>query len=85
MAPEEGSERSFLARSYERHVSLLGKEVLLVDDGVIRQHLQGFEPCAVQRFVLLARKGEEFGQRDAVGCGDVGELGDDAVVLGSHN
>ena len=62
-------------------VSLLDKEILLVDDGVIRQHLQGFEPCAVQRFVLLAREGEEFGQRDAVGRGDVGEFGDDAVVL----
>ena len=62
-------------------VSLLDKEILLVDDGVIRQHFQGFEPCAVQRFVLLAREGEEFGQRDAVGRGDVGEFGDDAVVL----
>ena len=63
------------------HVSLLDEEILLVDDGVVRQHLQGFEPCAVQRFVLLAREGEEFGQRDAVSRGDVGELGDDAVVL----
>ena len=62
-------------------VSLLDKEVLLVDDGVVRQHLQGFEPCAVQCFVLLAREGEEFGQDDAVGRGDVGELRDDAVVL----
>ena len=65
-------------------VSLLDKEVLLVDDGVVRQHLQGFEPCAVQRFVLLAREGKEFGQRDAVGRGDVGELRDDAVVLDSQ-
>ena len=62
-------------------VSLLDKEILLVDDGVVRQHLQGFEPCTVQCFVLLAREGEEFGQRDAVSRGDVGELGDDAVVL----
>ena len=74
-------EKALLGALLRCHVSLLDEEVLLVDDRVIRQHLQGFEPSAVQRFVLLARKGEEFGQRDAVGCGDVGELGDDAVVL----
>ena len=62
-------------------IPLLDEEILLVDDGIIGQPLQGFEPSAVQRFVLLAREGEEFGQRDAVGRRDVGELRDDAVVL----
>ena len=74
-------EKAPLGAVLRRRVSFFDKEVLFVDDGVVRQHLQGFEPCAVQRFVLLAREGEEFGQRDAVSRGDVGELGDDAVVL----
>ena len=74
-------EKAPLGTLLRSRVSFFDKEVLFVDDGVIRQHFQGFEPSAVQRFVLLARKGEEFGQRDAVGCGDVGEFGDDAVVL----
>ena len=74
-------EKAPLGALLRSRISLLDKEVLLVDDGIVRQHLQGFEPCAVQRFVLLAREGEEFGQRDAVGRGDVGELRDDAVVL----
>ena len=74
-------EKAPLGAVVQSLVSLLDKEILLVDDRVIRQHSQGFEPCTVQRFVLLAREGEEFGQRDAVSRGDVGELGDDAVVL----
>ena len=74
-------EKAPLGAVVQSLVSLLDEEVLFVDDGVIRQHLQGFEPCTVQRFVLLAREGEEFGQQDAVSRGDVGELGDDAVVL----
>ena len=74
-------EKAPLGAHLRCHVSLLDKEILLVDDRVIRQHSQGFEPCTVQRFVLLAREGEEFGQQDAVSRGDVGELGDDAVVL----
>ena len=74
-------EKAPLGAVLRSRIPLLDEEVLLVDDGVVRQHLQGFEPCAVQRFVLLAREGEKFGQRDAVGRGDVGELRDDAVVL----
>mgnify|MGYP001048961848 CR=1 FL=1 len=74
-------EKAPLGALLRSRVSFFDKEVLFVDDGVIRQHLQGFEPCTVQRFVLLAREGEEFGQQDAVSRGDVGELGDDAVVL----
>ena len=74
-------EKAPLGALLRSRVSFFDKEVLLVDDRVIRQHSQGFEPCAVQRFVLLAREGEEFGQRNAVGCRDVGEFGDDAVVL----
>ena len=74
-------EKAPLGALLRSRVSFFDKEVLLVDDRVIRQYSQGFEPCTVQRFVLLAREGEEFGQQDAVSRGDVGELGDDAVVL----
>ena len=74
-------EKAPLGTLLRSRVSFFDKEVLFVDDGVIRQHFQGFEPCTVQRFILLAREGEEFGQQDAVSRGDVGELGDDAVVL----
>ena len=74
-------EKAPLGAVVRSRIPLLDKEILLVDDGVVRQNFQGFEPCAVQRFVLLAREGEEFGQRNAVGCRDVGEFGDDAVVL----
>ena len=77
-------EKAPLGTLLRSRVSFFDKEVLFVDDGVIRQHFQGFEPCAVQCFVFLGREGEEFGQCDAVGRSDVGELGDDAVVLDSQ-
>ena len=51
-------EKAPLGAVVRSRIPLLDKEILLVDDGVVRQNFQGFEPGAVQRFVLLAREGE---------------------------
>lgn len=62
-------------------VTLLDEEVLLVDDGVVRENLQRLDPGGVQRLVLLGRQGEELRERHAEGGRHVGELRKDAVPL----
>lgn len=62
-------------------VTLLDEEVLLVDDGVVREDLQSLDPGGVQRLVLLGRQGEELRERHAEGGRHVGELREDAVPL----
>ena len=55
-------------------VTLLDEEVLLVNDGVVREDLQRLDPGGVQRFVLLGCQGEELRERHAEGGRYVGEL-----------
>ena len=55
-------------------VTLLDEEVLLVDDGVVREDLQRLDPGGVQRLVLFGRQGEELRERHAESCRHVGEL-----------
>lgn len=62
-------------------VSLPDEDVLLMHHGIVRKYLYGFEPYAVQRFVLLLRDGKQLGKRDLERCRDVGVFGEDAVVL----
>ena len=62
-------------------VTLLDEEVLLVDDGVVREDLQGLDPGGVQHLVLLSRQGKELRERHAEGGRYVGELRKDAVPL----
>ena len=62
-------------------ITLLDEEVLLVDDGVVREDLQRLDPGGVQRLVLLGRQGEELRERHAEGGRHVGELREDAVAL----
>ena len=45
-------EKAPLGTLLRSRVSFFDKEVLFVDDGVIRQHFQGFEPCAMRRAAL---------------------------------
>lgn len=62
-------------------VTLLDEEVLLVDDGVVREDLQRLDPGGVQRFVLFGRQGEELRECHAEGGRHVSELREDAVPL----
>ena len=62
-------------------VTLLNEEILLVDDGVVREDLQRLDPGGVQCLVLLGRQGEEFRERHAEGGRYVGELRENAVPL----
>ena len=53
-------------------VLLLDEPVLLVDDGVVGQHLDGLAPAAVYRLVFRTRHGVEFRQLRLVGDREVG-------------
>ena len=62
-------------------ITLLDEEVLLVDDGVVREDLQRLDPGGVQRLVLLGRQGEELREHHAEGGRHVCELRENAVPL----
>ena len=62
-------------------VAFLDEEVLLVNDAVVRQHLDRLGPCRMDGLVFRLREREEFGQFHPVGHGDVRVLADDAPVL----
>ncbi len=65
-------------------VLLLDEPVLLVDDGIVGQHLDGLAPAAVYGLVFRTRHGVEFRQLHLVGYREVGILRDDAAVLYRH-
>ena len=64
-----------------RLVALLHEEVLLVHDAVVRQHLDRFRPCRMDRLVFRLCEREKFGQFHPVGHGNVRILADDTPVL----
>ena len=66
-------------------VAFLDEEVLLVNDAVVRQHLDRLGPCRVYRLILRLCDGEEFGKLHTIADRDVGILADDAVVLNRQN
>ena len=55
--------------------------VLLVDDAVFGQDLDGLAPRGVDRFVLGGGYGEQLRELDTIGDRDVRVLADDAAVL----
>ena len=65
-------------------VALLDEPILFVHDGEVGQHLDGLVPRGVHRLVFCRGDGEEFGQLDTEGDGDVGILRDDAPLLDSQ-
>ena len=64
-----------------RPVLLLDEEVLLVYDGILRQHLHRLVPSRVDRLVLAPRDGEQFRQFHPEGDRHVRLLAHDAAVL----
>ena len=64
-----------------RAVSLADEPVLLVDDAVFGQDLDGLAPRGVDRFVLGGGYGEQLRELDTIGDRDVRVLADDAAVL----
>ena len=81
MPLERARKKTLLPPVVGGHIALLDEAVLLVHDGMRRQHFQGFEPCRMDRLVLGARHGEQLGQRNAECRRDVGILRQDAVLL----
>ena len=62
-------------------VPLAHEPILLVDDTVIGQDLNGLAPCGMDRLVFRSRYRIEFGQLHLESHRDVGVFGEDAVVL----
>lgn len=62
-------------------VAFLNKEVLLVNDAVVRKHLDRLRPCRMDGFVLRLREREKSGQLHLVGHGNVRILADDAPMF----
>ena len=65
-------------------VALLDEPILFVHDGEVGQHLDGLVPRGMHRLVFCRGDGEEFGQLDTEGDGDVGIFRDDAPLLDSQ-
>ena len=65
-------------------VVLLDEPILFVHDGEVGQHLDGLVPRRVHGLVFCRGDGEEFGQLDTEGDGDVGIFRDDAPLLDSQ-
>jgi hypothetical protein len=64
-----------------RRITLFDEPVLPVDNGVTGQYPDGFEPGAVDGFVLRRGDGKEFGEFHLVGYGDIRIFREDAVML----
>ena len=67
-----------------RSVALLDKDVLLVDDAVVRQNPDSLRPCGMEGLVLGTCQREHFRQLHPVGHGNVGILADDTPMLDGH-
>ena len=65
-------------------VVLLDEPILFVHDGEVGQHLDGLVPRGMHRLVFCRGDGEELGQLDTEGDGDVGIFRDDAPLLDSQ-
>ena len=78
-----GEEAQLAVREAAR-VALLDEPILLVHDGEVGQHLDGLVPRGVHRLVFCRGDGEELGQLDTEGDGDVGVFRDDAPLLDSQ-
>jgi hypothetical protein len=57
------------------------KPVLFVKDRVMRQYFYRFYQRLVKRFILLIRQREYFGERNAVGYGDITLPGEDTILF----
>ena len=62
-------------------VAFLNEEVLLVNDAVVRKHLDRLRPCRMDGLVFRLCEREKFGQLHLVGHGDVRVLADDVAVF----
>ncbi|GFI07530.1 hypothetical protein IMSAGC006_02287 [Muribaculaceae bacterium] len=81
MPLEAAAEKTQVVLANVGTVAFLDKEVLLVHDAVVRQHLDRFRPGRVDGLVFRLREREEFRQLHLVSHGNVRVLADDASVL----
>ena len=81
MTLERTREETHVVLLQFRSVLFAHEPVLLVDDTVIGQDLDGLAPRSVYGLVFRARYRVEFGQLHLEGHRDVGVFGEDAAVL----
>jgi len=68
-----------------RLMALLFKPILLVQDQVIGQDADRFDPGLVKGFILLVGQTEQFGQLGSVSNRNIALLGEQAIPFGSKN
>ncbi len=81
MPLEAAAEKTQVVLANVGTVAFLDEEVLLVHDAVVRQHLDRFRPCRMDRLVFRLCEREKFGQFHLIGHGNVRILADDTPVL----